>query len=93
MDAKEAIVKAKNYFVDMFAEEGITNIGLEEVRRENQDDNWLITLGFSWAWDAKSSIAALAGRPVNLPRFYKTVRIKDADGSLVSITNRPVNDQ
>lgn len=92
MDAKEAITRAKTYFADIFGDEGITNLGLEEVRREEQDSNWLITLGFSRMWDAGASIAAMTGRPSHLPRSYKIVSLKDSDGSLIAITNRNVGD-
>ena len=31
MDVKEAVQVAKNYIIDLFGEEGIVDVGLEEV--------------------------------------------------------------
>jgi hypothetical protein len=31
MDVKQAVQEAKNHIVHLFAEEGVTNLGLEEV--------------------------------------------------------------
>jgi hypothetical protein len=90
MDAKSAILTAKKHFNDVFSEENVVNIGLEEVRFDDTRKEWLITLGFSWPWEAGSSIPALAKRSGNLPRAYKIVKLKDKDGDLVSITNRNV---
>ena len=88
MDAKAAIVTAKQHFSDMYSGENVTNVGLEEVRFDEQNSDWLITLGFSWTWDQMPSIASVTGRSINTTRFYKVVRIKNFDGELVSVTNR-----
>jgi uncharacterized protein YdeI (YjbR/CyaY-like superfamily) len=47
MDVKEAIEKAKQYVKDIYAEEQITHLGLEEVERSAKSGTWAITLAFS----------------------------------------------
>ena len=92
MDAKEAIRRAKIYVADMFSDENIANIGLEEVRRD-EGRNWLITIGFSRVPLSQLNTQALAnfiGHVRDLPRVYKIVTMDDSDGELVSITNRLV---
>ncbi|TXM67112.1 hypothetical protein FV222_24895 [Methylobacterium sp. WL103] len=92
MDVKEAIVKAKGYVADMFQDEGVVNIGLEEIRLDDEDHNWLITVGFSRV--AKGHAAAgralenVIGPNPNLPRTYKVVKLHKHDGDFISITNR-----
>lgn len=88
MDAKSAILTAKKHFNDVFSEESLINIGLEEVRFDDTRKEWLITLGFSRPWEAQLGLPALARRPTNEPRSYKVVKLKDYDGNLISITNR-----
>jgi hypothetical protein len=88
MDVKEAVVRAKKYVLELFAEENLTNVGLEEVELEPQSNEWIVTIGFSRPWDEpKNALAALAGS--NLPRrAYKVVRIDNATSQVLSVKNR-----
>ena len=38
MDVKEAVQVAKNYVIELFAEEGIVDVGLEEVDFDQLDN-------------------------------------------------------
>lgn len=88
MEVKEAIVAAKRHVAEIFDDEQITNLGLEEVRYDDAHRKWEITLGFSRPWNAESSpFAALTGE-TPARRTYKVVTISDADSRIVSITNR-----
>jgi hypothetical protein len=88
MDVKEAIRLSKSHLQEIFAEEHIQNLGLEEVEYDENDKVWSITLGFSRPWDANSrSIAALGIFP---KRDYKVVRIFDPEKKIISIKNREV---
>jgi len=49
VDVKEAVRAAKTFVADILSAEKVTNIGLEEVRLD--DDQWLVTVGFSRPWD------------------------------------------
>jgi len=49
--------------------------------------NWKVTIGFSRPWSQFNAVVtALA--PDRHGRAYKVVRIKDRDGSIVSLTDR-----
>ncbi len=85
MNAKEAANKAKLYLSDLFADEELINIGLEEV--DFDGTAWKITLGFSRSWDRKGHlVAALSeSRP---ERSYKVLRINDKNGEVQSLKDR-----
>jgi hypothetical protein len=85
MDAREAIAKAKAHVATMFDDEGISNIGLEEI--EFVDDGvWQVTVGFSRAWDQPAGVAAAFGG--RLGRTFKVVTLKDDDGRVLSVKHR-----
>ena len=59
MDVKQAIAVAKSYVSTVYQEEGVFNIGLEEVLFDN--GTWDVTIGFSRPWD-KYPVAFLQQR-------------------------------
>lgn len=83
MDVKEAVDLAKQHVADLFAKEGLVNLGLEEVEYDDARELWRITVGFSRAWD-QQGVALLVG-PAK--RTYKVVII-DKAGKAVSVKNR-----
>ena len=87
MDVKEAVATAKAHLAEAFSDETLRNLGLEEIRYED-DDSWSVTLGFSRQWIEPKIITTALGRDHDLNRTYKTVRIDDASGKVVSITDR-----
>jgi hypothetical protein len=89
MDVKEAIRLAKTHLQEIFAEERIQNLGLEEVEYDENDKVWSITLGFSRPWDTDPATIATAFR-FNRKRDYKVVRIFDPEKKIISINNREV---
>ena len=54
MDVKTAISLAKQQISDIFAEEDIKNLGLEEVDYDEAEHAWRITIGFPRPWDEPS---------------------------------------
>lgn len=90
MDVKAAVKLAKEHVLDLFADENITNLGLEEVELNNDAQEWVVTLGFSRPWDEpRNTLASLAES--NLPRrSYKIVRIYDQSEMVSCIKNREV---
>ena len=44
IDVKKAVETAKRYVADLFANEGLANLGLEEVVYDDAHDRWRITL-------------------------------------------------
>ena len=90
MDVREAVKKAREHILEMFADENVSNVGLEEVDWEGDPTEriWRITIGFSRPWDEPRNTLAAVARL--LPRrTYKVVRI-DKVGQLISITSRDV---
>ena len=91
MDVKEAVLEAKTYVSDLFADEEIINVGLEEVDFDATAEIWAITIGFSRPWDrVRTGTALLLGRESGPPfrRSYKAVRIQKSDGKILSVRDR-----
>ena len=89
MEVKEAVALAKQYLRDVFSEEKIDNLGLEEVEFDDAQHVWSITLGFSRPWDyndVRHTVAASLGVPGR--REYKIVRIDDRNKRTLAIKNR-----
>lgn len=88
MDVKEAVALARQYLKEVFAEEKIVNLGLEEVEYDDAQHLWSITLGFSRPWDDNSQgrVATFLGTPIK--REYKVVKIDDRDKRGIAIKNR-----
>lgn len=82
MDIKEAVRRATEQSKALYDEEGIRDVGLEEIVYEG--DCWDVTMGFYRGWDAARSGASAPWKC----RAYKVVRIRDLTGSVVSIKHR-----
>ena len=85
MELKEAIARAKIYVADVFADEHISGIGLEEVQFDEQQNRWDVTIGFYRP--ATTTYDLLGGQR---SRIYKAVTIADGTGKMLSIRNRDV---
>jgi hypothetical protein len=93
MNPKEAISVAKQWVRDVFSEEGISDIRLEEVRFDDAQQQWLITVSFARpARNVRSPSLA----PGSLSRMLegellqtslKVVRIR-SDGRVLAVENR-----
>ncbi len=88
MDVKEAVTRAKASVTAAFDGEGLRNLGLDEVRFDDEADAWRITFGFSRPWDVPKIVTDGLGRDRDINRSYKTVRIANADGRLLAIEDR-----
>ena len=89
MQVQEAVALAKNYIRNVFADEKIDNVALEEVEFDDKLGTWSVTIAFSRPWEEASGTVAtkLAGF-VPRRRDYKVVRIADADKRVTSVKNR-----
>jgi hypothetical protein len=89
MDALEAIAKAKTYLKDVFREEDITAVTLEET--ESLGDKWIVTLGFSRPWNTPRTRALEVlenlGAMSALRRSEKVITLTD-DGEVISMKDR-----
>jgi len=88
MDVKEAVKRAKNYVAEIFEDEGLSNLGLEEIEHDDQSGTWNVTLGFSRPWNTtRNALTALTG-DLAARRTYKVVRVRDVDGEILSVVRR-----
>ncbi|MDE2823628.1 MAG: hypothetical protein OXK79_09000, partial [Chloroflexota bacterium] len=92
MDVKAAVKIAKSQVADLFADEEIEDIGLEEVELDDSSDTWIVTIGFSRPWDRKTTLnVALAER--RRGRSYKVLHIESTGGNVVSLKDRILRDR
>jgi len=97
---KEAIQIAKNYVREVYAESGeqISDIGLEEVNRSEDDRVWLITVGFTIPDKRRQEVAlnenlgTLLGGLSTLTRQYKVVHIDAQTGEPLMMKMRQINE-
>ena len=80
MNVKQAVAIAKEHIAELFAEEEILNLGLEEVEFD-EDECWRITIGFSRPWNRNVG-SVLSGEN---SRSYKIVVLSDRDGHVLSV--------
>jgi hypothetical protein len=86
MDVKEAVKRAKDHIVELFADENLSNVGLEEVEFDGEFDEWVVTIGFSRPWDVPAQRVLF--QPASTPRSYKVLRISNKLNEVVSVRNR-----
>ena len=80
MDVKQAVKLAKDHIADLYRDEEILNVGLEEVELDDERV-WRITIGFSRPWDRKIG-NVLSGED---PRSYKIVLINEENGYVFAV--------
>ena len=91
MEVKAAVKIAKEHLIDLFADEDISNLGLEEVEFDDNAQEWIVTLGFSRPWDEPRNTMASLAQSVLSQRSYKTLRISDSADRVISVKNRDVS--
>lgn len=90
MNVNEAVGLAKKHIAELFAEEKIVNLGLEEVEFDDTAKVWLITLGFSRPWDDPKNVLAAIAQPAYVRRVFKQLRVSDENGRVLSVKRREV---
>lgn len=95
MDVREAVSKAREYVSDVYAEEEIQGIGLEEIRFDDVENFWKVTIGFFRSWDRDLPSVAQrlrelqgAGPVDRRRRAFKVVQIDDESGRIIAMTHR-----
>lgn len=91
MDVKEAVKSAKSYVSDLLVDEGVFDLALEEVEYVDGSDEWNVTIGFSRAKTTAGifrGIEIMSGHPPDSDRLYRVVKIRDADGKVLSLKLR-----
>jgi hypothetical protein len=96
IDVKEAVRAGKAFVADILAAEKVSNIGLEEVRLD--EDQWLVTVGFSHPWDypnqkdpAFEALLLLPRAEGTPDREYKVVKVDAATGEIRGMELREEN--
>ncbi len=92
LDVKEAVRMAREYVCDLYLQEEVMDIGLEEVVFDDTSNVWKITMGFSRPWDRRFTPTG-AFRDAGKGRSYKVLRINDENGCVESLMDRLMTDQ
>jgi hypothetical protein len=88
MEVKEAVQIAINYIDDLFSNENISNVGLEEITFDDTQNCWNVTVGFSRPWDYQSPGFATSLQPQKPVRQYKIIKVSDLEGKVKTIKIR-----
>lgn len=92
MNVSQAVRKAKDYVGELYADEGISRIGLEEIRFD--EGTWAVTIGFVRSFnDQPAGQLATALRNDPRRRIYKIVRINPDTHDIVAMTHRAFGDE
>ena len=86
MKIREAVRCAKARVADLFEDEGITAIALEEIECQPDEGVWTLTIGFFRPWHKGAEELTILGEP-RLSRCFKVVRLADATGEVLSVRN------
>ena len=89
MNVKEAVKAAIEHVVDVYSDEGISHVGLEEVEYDELNAKWNVTIGFARKWDFPSQlIMPILNPPKPNNRTYKIVVIRDKDKKVTAMKIR-----
>lgn len=84
---KAAVDIAKREIQDLFDDEEIVNVGLEEVVHDPDARRWKITIGFARPWEQDAPLVNQLFKSRS-PRTYKLVMIDDDTSRVVAVTDR-----
>ena len=91
MDVKEVTKTAREYVADVFADEEISQLGLEEVLYDVDSDEWRITFGFARPWDQGKHRSSSDGHE-NSPAPTKWFTSTTTMASVTALTDRLLPD-
>ena len=87
LDVKGAVRAAKDHVADVFADEDIRHLGLEEVEHDDVSRQWRVTLGFSRPWNIVQDPASTLAGDISRRRTCKIVVLRDS-GKVVAVRHR-----
>lgn len=90
MNVKEAVKIASAYVTELFEEEELSNLGLEEATFNHEQEIWEVTIGFSRPWDYPKPGLVTGLQPSTPKREYKVVHIDATSKEVTSVTIREV---
>ena len=88
MDVKEAVQKASDYIHEVYTEEDVQHVALEEVVFDDKEAVWKVTIGFFRPWNQRTGIGAALTEAYWKSRSFKVVQIDDSTGHVQSMTHR-----
>lgn len=92
---KQAVQKAKVYFQELFIDENVQDLALEEIKFDDEQNAWLVTLGFK---SHREKVITAPSRTLlgstdvikESLREYKTFNLDGENGELLSVNMRMV---
>ncbi len=89
MEHKQAVAVAKRYVADIYEEEAISNLGVEEIEFDDQSKLWAIRVAFSRPWNtprtrAQEILESIGSQAPSLKRTSKVITVTE-DGRVVSM--------
>ena len=88
MEVKEAVKIAIDYIAEVFSDENLSNIGLEEITFDEINDSWNVTVGFSRPWDYQAPGVVAGLQPKQPVREFKIITVSNKDGKVIAIKIR-----
>lgn len=82
---KKAVKLAATYFNELYEDEQLRNVLLEEVEYDNSREVWLITFGYD---TSRTETGGIIGS--RIIRDYKTVQVDASTGGLIALKMRKV---
>jgi len=77
---KDAAKNAKAFVADLYREDHVSDLLLEEIRLSSDEREWLVTIGFMPPWMNRGVTAVLGPHPKN--RAYKVVSVDAQTGEV-----------
>jgi hypothetical protein len=91
MNVKDAATIAITHIIELFKDEKLSNVGLEEATYNENKKKWEVTVGFSRPWDYHEQGLVTGLQPLTPNRQYKIVHIDSKTREVKSVTIREVN--
>ncbi len=89
MTPVQAVRKAKEHILELFNDESIAQVGLEELAFKDVEDVWEVTIGFQRLWKPVSPPLLNIGSHSSR-RTYKTVCMRN-NGEVISVRHRAIS--
>jgi hypothetical protein len=91
--ARKAVESAEGFLRNVYANQALQDLRIEEIERAEDNSQWLVTLSFLQKLDVEddslNSLAKSAFGPSGLDRVYKLLRVT-ADGNVQSMRIGPL---
>ena len=84
VDIRQAVQAALEFMRDIYPEDELDKLGVEEVEHDPEAGHWLVTLGIGGAEPA-STMSVVDGAGVD--RHFKIIRIDAESGAVISLKN------